>query len=156
MECAITAGGAARFALTARRNNSLSSSGRHLAFGLMLAFSLGIALGFAWVLGAWPILPFAGLEMLALYFAFRHIERHAGDYERITIEGDRLNVEVGDAGRVHRFEFNRCWAQVVCAADGGRLALRSHGHELEIGRHMNEEQRRMAARELRRELRGAR
>ena len=97
MDCA-TAGEAAQFALTARRNNSLSSSGRFLALGLILAVSLGIALAFTWVFGAWLILPFAGVEMLVLYLAFRYVDRHAGDYERVTIEGDRLNVEVLDGG----------------------------------------------------------
>lgn len=152
----VTAGGIAQFSLTAHRNNSLSSAGRFFAFGVILALSLGIALGFTWVFGAWLILPFAGLELLVLYGAFRYVERHAGDYERVALEGDTLNVEVFDGGRMSRFEFNRCWAQVVCAGDGSRLALRSHGRELEIGRHLNEDQRLAMARELRRELRGIR
>ena len=155
MEC-VDAGGAVQFAFTVRRNNSLSSSGRFVVFGWILAVSLGIALAFTWVFGAWLILPFAGLEMLVLYLAFRYVDRHAADYERVAIEGDRLNVDVLDGGRMSRFEFNRYWAQVVCAADGRRLALRSHGRELEIGRHLNEEQRLTVARQLRRELRGIR
>ncbi|OFZ89492.1 MAG: hypothetical protein A3F74_20445 [Betaproteobacteria bacterium RIFCSPLOWO2_12_FULL_62_58] len=155
MEC-VTAGGAAGFAFTARRNNSLSSSGRFLVFGFILSVSVGIALAFTWVFGAWLILPFAGLEMLGLYLAFHYIERHAADYERVVIQGDKLNVELRDGGRMTCFEFNRHWAQVVCTGDGSRLALRSHGRELEIGRHMNEEQRLAVARELKRELRGIR
>lgn len=151
----VTAGSAAQFAITARRNNSLSSSGRYLAFGIILVVSLGIALAFTWV-GAWLILPFAGLEMAVLYLAFRYVERHAADYERVAIVGDRLDVEVMNAGRMSRFEFNRCWAQVVCAEDGSRLAVRSHGRELEIGRHMSHEQRLEAAQALRRELRRGR
>lgn len=153
MECS-SVGGEAEFAFIARRNNSLSSAGRLIAFGFILTVSLGIALAFTVVFGAWPILPFAGLELLVLFLAFRYVDRHAGDYERVVIEGDKLDVEIFDGGRISRFEFNRYWAQVVCAGDGSRLALRSHGRELEIGRHMNEEQRLAAARELRHELRG--
>jgi len=152
MEC-VTAGKTAHFVLTARRNNSLSSSGRLLVFGFILAVSLGIALAFAWVLGAWLILPFTGVEMLVLYLAFRHVELHSGDYERVAIEGDKLNVEVLDGGRMSRRELNRGWAQVVCAADGRDLALRSHGSEFRIGRHITEEQRLAMARNLRRVLR---
>lgn len=155
MEC-VTAGAAARYALTARRNNSLSTAGRLLAFGFILAVSLGVALAFGVVFGAWLILPFAGLEMLVLYLAFRYVERHAEDYEHVTIEGDRVHVEVLDGGHRRQFEFNRCWAQVVCAGDGSRLALRSHGRDLEIGRHLNQEQRLAVARELKLTLRGAR
>lgn len=76
---------AAGFALVARRNNSLTSSGRFLVFVLVFVVSLGIAVAFA-ILGAWLILPFAGLEMALLYLAFRDVERHAADYERIDEE----------------------------------------------------------------------
>jgi uncharacterized membrane protein len=155
MEC-VTARDTAHFVITARRNNSLSSSGRLRVFGFILAVSLGIASAFALVFGAWLILPFAGLEMLGLYLAFHYVERHAADYERVAIEGDKLNVEVLDGGRVSRVEFNRYWAQVLCAGDGSRLVLRSHGRELDIGRHMNEEQRLAMGRELDRTLRNVR
>lgn len=151
MEC-VGSGGAAQFAFTMRRNNSLSSSCRLLVFGFVFFVSAGIGLAFTVVFGAWLILPFAGVELLGLHLAFRYVDRHAADYERVVIEGDRLNVEVLDGGRMSRFELNRYWAQVVCAADGRRLALRSHGRELEIGRHMNEEQRLAVAREIKREL----
>jgi uncharacterized membrane protein len=40
----------------------------------------------------------------------------------------------------------------VAEGDGSRLALRSHGRELEIGRYMNDEQRLDLARALRRRL----
>lgn len=153
MECVDT-GRAAGFAFTARRNNSLSSSGRLLVFGFIFFVSVGIGMAFTLVFGAWLILSFAGLEMLGLYLAFRHVDRHAADYERIAIAGDRLQVEMLDGGCARRFDLNRCWAQVVCTGDGSRLALRSHGRELEIGRHLNEQQRLAVARELRRELRG--
>lgn len=152
MEC-VNAGGAAQFAFIARRNNSLSSSGRFFVFGFILSVSVGIALGFTWIFGAWLILPFAGLEMIGLYLAFRYIDRHAEDYERVAIQGDRLNVELFDGGRTTCFEFNRHWAQVVCAGDGSRVALRSHGRDLEIGRHLNEDQRLAFAQQLKRELR---
>ena len=144
---------AAGYSLVARRNNSLSSTGRLVVFAFIFVVSVGIAVAFA-LLGAWLILPFAGLEMLVLYLAFRYVDRHAGDYERIAIAGDRVELEFSVAGRQSRHELNRCWAQVVVSGDGGRLALRSHGRELEIGRHLNDEQRLKIARELRHQLHG--
>jgi len=155
MECVDT-GGAGQFDLMVRRNNSLSTSGRLVVFGLVVFVSVGIGLAFTLVFGAWPILPFAGVEMLILYLAFRHVERHAGDYERLAIAGDRLEVEVLDGGRYSRFGCNRQWVQLVCDRDGGRLALRSHGREFEIGRHLNEQQRLSVARQLGRKLRDGR
>jgi uncharacterized membrane protein len=143
---------ATAFSLVARRNNSLGTSGRLLAFGIICAVSIGIAAAFA-AIGAWPILPFAGAEMLVLFLAFRHVERHAGDCEWISIDGDRLRVEAVEAGRRRRHEFNRCWAQLVVRPDGAGLALRSHGRELAIGRFVDAERRLEMARALERELR---
>jgi uncharacterized membrane protein len=135
-----------------RRNNSLSSSGRLRVFGFLLMVSLGIASGFCLMFGAWPILPFAGIEMAVLFAAFRYIERHAADYERIAIRGALVSVEVQDGSNVMRREMNRYWSHVVCENDGSRVALRSHGHEVEVGRHLSEDRRVELARELEREL----
>jgi uncharacterized membrane protein len=143
---------AAEYERVARRNNSLSSSGRILVFAFLFIVSVGIACAFA-SFGAWLILPFAGLEMLGLYLAFRYVDRHAADFERIAIAGDRVKVESFEAGRATSHELNRLWAQVVASPGGARLALRSHGREVEIGRHMNDEQRLTLARELGRQLR---
>lgn len=143
----------AQYVYTARRNNSLSSIGRRFVFGFILTVSLGIAVAFALVFGAWPILPFAGIEMVVLYLAFRYIDHHEGDYERITIRGDSVAVEVREGSQVKCHELSRCWAQVVCEGEGARLALRSHGRELEVGRHVCDGQRAEMARDLKRELR---
>ena len=149
----VAGGETAEYVYIARRNNSLSSSARLLVFGLILTVSLGIAAAFSIVFGAWPIMPFAGIEMAVLYLAFRYIDRHAGDYERIAIRGDQVAVEVCEGADVKRFEMNRCWAQVVCESEGARIALRSHGREVELGRHLRDEERQRMARELARELR---
>jgi uncharacterized membrane protein len=153
MNC-VAGGETAEYVYTARRNNSLSSSGRLLIFSFILVVSLGIASGFFLIFGAWPILPFAGLEMAVLYCAFRYMDRHAADYERITIRGSSVEIEVHEGQSVTRHELNRYWAKVVCSAEGSRLALRSHGREIELGRHLCEEQRLVMAQDLRRELNG--
>jgi uncharacterized membrane protein len=152
MQC--TVGGESGYALAARRNNSLTSFDRILAFGLIAFVSLGIAIAFA-CLGAWLILPFAGIEVLVLYLAWRWIERHAHDYELVTIKGDVVEIEVADDERLQRFRFNRCWTQVICAPDGGSLSLRSYGKPVEFGRHLTNEQRLLAAGALRKRLRDA-
>jgi uncharacterized membrane protein len=151
MECTFRQGVA--YSCTARRRNCLSSADRLLAFGFIAAISLGIAVAFAW-LGAWLILPFAGIEVVLLVFVARYLERHAHDYEQLTINGDIVEMEIVDAGRVERREFNRHWAQVVCEGDGSRLALRSHGREVVFGRHLSGHERLAIARALREQLRG--
>jgi uncharacterized membrane protein len=143
------------FSLIARRNNSLSSSGRYAVLGSLVLVSLTISLGFA-AHGAWPVLPFWGLEMGGLYLAFRHVERHAQDYERISIRGDQVLIEKHEARRLNRYEFNRCWARLVVEPPArgrhARVALRSHGREVEFGRHLTDDQRLALAQALKQEL----
>ncbi len=146
MQCA-DAENAESYTLTAKRNNSLSTSGRYRVFGFIFIVSFGISLAFA-AFGAWPVLPFAGLEMLVLFLAFRYIERRADDYERLTLNGDRLLIERVERGKIRQFEFNRYWAQVVCDAAGSRLMLRSHGREVEFGHYLTEEERVKLAQQL--------
>lgn len=144
------------FLLIARRNNSLSSTGRWFVLGSLVFLSFAISLAFAFV-GAWLVLPFAGAEMAVLFLAFRHIERHAGDFESIAIKGDSVVMERWETGDVRRYEFNRCWAQVVLHREGPArrttLALRSHGREVEFGRHLTEGQKEALAHTLRQQLR---
>jgi len=143
---------AGAYTLIAKRNNSLSTPGRYLAFGFIFVVSFGISTGFA-LFGAWPVLPFAGLEMLVLFLAFHFIGRRSDDYERLTLNGDRLLLERMEHGKLGQFEFNRYWAQVVCDAEGSRLALRSHGREVEFGIYLTEEERLKLARQLREKIR---
>jgi len=137
------------FSLTARRNCSLQHAEQLRAFWLAALVPGLTAVGFASV-GAWPILPFAGLELAALYVAFRCFARDTDDYERVTLHGDRLIVESSTRGRVRRFESNRYWTQVVIRKDvwSCRVALRSHGREVEFGTLLGDEARMEAARRL--------
>jgi len=133
----------ARFRLTIKRNCSITPRQMLLLLGVTAALSFGIGIGFA-VFGAWVVLPFAGLEMLALTAAFHCAGRHAGDYEKFAVTGGMLRVEIRDGGTVHAHEFNPHWATLLVRAHGRdtRLALRSHGHELEVGRHLPADARR--------------
>jgi len=142
------------FVLVARRNSSLGRRECQYAFGFIAFASFAIALGFAWQ-GAWMVLPFAGAEMAGLYAAFRWLDRHSGDYERVAIEGDRLIVETCIVDRVERAELNRRWAEVVVRSGSAArcLTLRSHGREVEFGRFLTDDERLEAARRLGDQLR---
>jgi len=147
---------AAEFLLIARRNNSLSATGRALVLGSLVSISLAISLAFAFF-GAWLVLPFAGLEMGVLCIAFRHVQRHAADFESLAIKGDRVLVERWERGKLSRCELDRYWAQVILersAVPGHSvLALRSHGRQVEFGQHLTEEQRQAVAQTLKQQLR---
>ena len=140
----------------ARRNKSLSSRDRQWIFGSVFAFCVSLGLALA-ALGAWPVMPFTGLEMAVLYAAFRYMDRHAADYEMIEIRGDRVRIETRVGSQMQCVEFNRHWAQLLTndASGAPRLALRCHGREVEFGRHLTGKERERIARELRQQLRRA-
>jgi uncharacterized membrane protein len=133
-----TAASESDFNLSTKRNCSITPRALLWILATMMLLSFGIGAGFAWF-GAWMILPFAGLEMFALAAAFYLNGRHAGDYERIRLADGRLVVEVRDAERVARHEFNPAWVRLDERRLGRevRVLLRSHGKELEIGRHLD-------------------
>lgn len=125
-------------------------------FASLCVVSFGLALGFA-ALGAWLVLPYAALEMAVLYLAFRWFDRHATDWERVSVCGDRVILERERAGIHTRREFNRFWARVELEESGAlrptlRLVLRFGGEREPFGDELPAEERVAAARELRRTL----
>lgn len=146
---------AADFMFAARRNNSLSSGGRSLVLGSLAVVVLAISLGFA-LNGAWLVFPFAGLDILVVYLAFRYVEQRAGDYECLAFNDDNIIVERQCKGKTERFEFNRHWVQVVFTeargGERGRLLLRSHGKEVAFGIHLTGERLAAVARRLKEHL----
>src|SRR6185436_7494573 len=128
------------FSLLLKRNCSISPSGLVWAYGLIAIATLGIAGAFA-ALGAWLILPFAGIEIVGLGVAFALTGRHAADYERIRLGDGRLCVEVCESDLVRRHEFNPARARVMVAGEGHsmRVLLKMPGRSLEIGRHLHEQ-----------------
>lgn len=144
----------ADFIIIARPNCSLSPASRLVFLCGLVTVTFGIALIFAWA-GAWLVLPFAGLEVGVLVWAFRHVAQHAQDYEKIIIQGDRVTVESQNAERFSKQEFNRHWAQLkldISVRGNCHLALRSYGKEFELGRFLSSPQRIMLAKQLRTQL----
>jgi uncharacterized membrane protein len=139
--------------VVARRNDSLGTRGRRTAFCLIAAVSLGLGVGFV-VVGAWPVLPYSLLEVSVLAVAFVCLERRARDFERLTVEGDRVIVERVRGGKVDRHEWNRRWLRIETTAgrDGQpvRMMLRSAGQECEFGAALAAGRRGEVARALRR------
>jgi uncharacterized membrane protein len=137
------------FCLFSRRNNSLTDGQRRALFGSLATVSIGVATAFA-AAGAWMILPYSLAELGALFWAFRFFERGAGDWERLTVNGDRVVLETRRRGEVERHEFNRLWVRVgrAGARSEARVVLRYSGRDVEFGNHLPPTDRRRVAREL--------
>lgn len=145
----------ADYKVVARPNCSLSPRSMMLVVASIATLSLLIGISFTFI-GAWLVLPFAGLEMLAIAYAFYYIHCHSGDYESITIEGDTLSIEKHDYKYDSRTIFNRYWARVLLRKQpcgDQSLFLKSHGKEVEFGRHfMNNDQRLLLAEQLKKRV----
>ncbi len=146
--------------IIARPNNSLSVDDSVKLLAALSGIALVVALGFMHI-GAWLVLPFAGLEIMAFAYAFHTVYLHADDFESITIENDRVVVEKRNVKEITTTVFQRYWAQVnvrdvaMIKGSNGKcgLFISSHGNEVEFGRNfINDEQRSQLARDLRQKL----
>jgi uncharacterized membrane protein len=145
---------------TIKRNCSASPRQLALVFGSIVLFSFVIGIAFAYF-GLWLVLPFVGLELLAVAVAFVCYGRHAADYERIELDGVRIRVERHEGGAVDtaqlasplaRIELDEAGRGWMC---GVRLFIVAHDARVEVGRHLPELRRRRLAQELKQALRAA-
>jgi uncharacterized membrane protein len=139
-----------------RRNCALSPRQLGLWFGALAAVSVGLAGVFA-AQGAWLILPFTAVELLALAIAFVAYARHAGDYERILVTPERIVVERWTAGKMAREEVGPEWARIEYES-GRRGVIRvvAGRKRVAVGSFLPEECREQLVRELRASLAGRR
>lgn len=143
-----------------KRNCSASPTQLAAVFGSLVAVSFAFAAAFA-ALGLWMVLPFVGLELVAVAAAFLCYGRHAADVERIELANDKLTVERVEADRSRRWEFDPRGVRVEVDERGKGLGVRVHvrltsrGEQVEVGRHLLDEKRAALARELRTALKSA-
>ena len=137
------------------RNCSVTPAQLGWLYASLCVVTLAIGTLF-WVQGAVLILPFAWLELAAVGIAFLLYARHAADREHISLSGQRLVVELENAGRLERAEFNREWVRVEPAVDDRSLIeVSGQGQRVNVGRYVRPELRPQLAREIRRALREA-
>lgn len=138
-----------------RPHRSLGASGIRLV--TMLAAAACAIPGVIFLsLGAWPILPFLGLDVLILYAAL-HLNLRAGnEFEAINLSRQALTVRRSNAWGVQsETSFQPQWLQVnieELPADDNRVELRSRGCSLTIARFLPPRERVVLAEALRREL----
>jgi uncharacterized membrane protein len=126
-------------------NCSLSLRAAALFFGGLCLFCLTLASVLA-LLGMWPVLPFAGLEMLGIGWALHASLARRYRSEIITLTDADISVESRDRTECRRTVFQRHWAQVKlrCPASRlhpSRLTIESHGRQCELGSFLTDEER---------------
>lgn len=105
-------------------------------------------------MGAWPVLGFAGVELLLVLGLFvMHRSRAGRCVEQVSLGAGRLFIRrVDGGGRTHQASLDPYWARVRLAEDGGRLTVGHRDQETEIGLFLNADEKRDLARALTRAL----
>jgi uncharacterized membrane protein len=125
-------------------HRSLGPRGFLVLMAVMSAMALSFGLRFL-LLGAWPVMGFMGLDVLAVYIAFKVNYRRARLFETVQLTDDRLTVRrVLPDGKANEWHFMPSWVRVRMD-DPPRLdsplTLSSHGRALEIGAFLTPEER---------------
>ena len=118
-------------------HRSLDRTGFVLVMGFLTAISFAAGLAFL-LMGAWPVLGFFGLDVLAIYWAFKLNFRHARASEEISVTPSELRLRrVSHRGHVMEWVLNPLWVQVdqIAHEEFGieRLYLVSKGRRVSIG-----------------------
>ena len=133
-------------------HRSLPPRGFQLLMLLLGLVSLAVGIGFV-AIGAWPVCGFFGLDVAALYVAFRLSYRSARQREVLRLAGDDFTVErIGVYGERRVWRFQPFWLRVVLeerAGGANRLLVASHGRSLVIGDFLGAAVRRELAASLR-------
>jgi len=143
------------FCLLIRPDCSLSLRGVKV---LVLIFASVAALigAFMLTLGAWPVLPFLGLEVAVLAVVFLMLQRRSRFYDLVEAKGDDISLRQRGRHGERSGSLNRYWAQVRLSAGGrwypSKLLVGSHGNFVEIGAALTEEDRLRTAKKLQRAL----
>ncbi len=116
----------------------------------LISFGAGVVF---FLVGAWPVIGFLGLDVLLIYMAFRFNYRQARMYESLRLTADRLEVRrVDHRGDEASWQFQPTWLQVMIDEPprlNSPLTLRSHGRSLVIGAFLTPDEKLELARALR-------
>lgn len=139
-------GGASRvfFDAILHPHRSLGRGGVRALMGVVITLNLLIA-GGAWAIGAWPVAPFCGLDVLLLWLAFRVNARAARRYEQVRLTDADLTVRrVDERARERLTRFHPYWLRVRHddqSAHGPQVTLSSHGRSVGVGSFLSPEER---------------
>lgn len=136
-----------------KRNCSAGPRQLALVFGSIVALSFAFGAGFA-AFGLWMVLPFVGVELLAVGTAFLCYSRHAADFERIAVTPRKVSVQTTEGIQTRQWELDPRVSHVQIESAGRRWGKRVHvyllapGVKLELGRHLLDARRTTLGREL--------
>jgi uncharacterized membrane protein len=133
-----------RFRALLTPHRSLSPTGFMILMSAVCAVSFGTGLLF-YLLGAWPVLGFMGLDVALIYIAFKLNYRAGRLYETVDLHDDALTVtRVQPSGKSESWSFNPYWVRLNLNERIGRsseLSLNSHGTRLVFASFLSDHER---------------
>ncbi len=98
-------------------HRSLNRTGFLVLMGFICAVSFAAGMVFL-MMGAWPVVGFFGLDVLAIWWAFRINFRSAKAHEEITVTPSELRVRrVSHRGHVAEWVLNPLWVRLDQTGD---------------------------------------
>ena len=118
-------------------HRSLSGTGFLLVMATVGGMSF-IGGMFFYLLGAWPVVGFLGLDVLLVYWAFRANYRAAAAFEQVVVTPSELRLRrVNHRGEVAEWKLNPVWTRLDRESHDEfgllRLFLVSRGRRLSVG-----------------------
>ncbi|QIG48791.1 DUF2244 domain-containing protein [Nordella sp. HKS 07] len=142
------------FRATLRPYRSLSRKGFLILMSVLIGLNFAAGTAF-YLLGAWPVAPFLGLDVALVWWAFRKNYADALKEEQIEVTAHELILRRFDHDRQREeLHFTRAWVRVELEEDKdreliGSLFLRFKGQRTEIGRFLGAHDRKEFAATLR-------
>jgi uncharacterized membrane protein len=139
---------AVHFATLLRPHRSLPPEGFRWLIRGAIAANLVIGLPL-YLLGAWPVLGFMGLDVYLLWWLFKRNYLDARRSERLVLTDHDLIVErVAPDGEREQHRLDTYWLRVELQGEAERLVLISRGNRLVVGRFLAPSERERVAGEL--------
>jgi len=118
-------------------HRSLNRTGFVLVMAFLSVISFATGLAFL-IMGAWPVLGFLGLDVLAIYWAFKVNFRRAKASEEIWVTPSELRLRrISHRGHVMEWKLNPLWVRVdqIAHEEFGieKLYLVSQGRRVSVG-----------------------
>lgn len=93
-------------------HRSLSPRGLAWLLGLLAALVTALSIPF-YLMGAWPVVGFLGLDIILIYLAFRYHNATARAYEQVILSRISLIIrKVSWRGKVSEKRFNTPWTRI--------------------------------------------
>ena len=139
-----------RIVLIPNRSISWPLLVRFYVFTCFVSFSIASIFAF---IGYWMVLPFSGLEMLALGIGLYLASRKIYGQEVITFDGNKIRVEKGCHRPDQQWEFDNYWARISVEKQGQyvkhqKVFIGSHGARIELGAFLHDSEKESLAFEL--------